>query len=370
MTSCSIAVNVTPLMAGSCAGPLSPSPARIQVEELGAEGEQQHHSSNGSLYKRRRSVSCVQNSSDPDKQQYPHDIQWMLSQLTPAQVETAARSSYEYLLQTKDPTKGCNSGTAVDYAAGMAARYLKSKKGKRDLALTKLQATLKFREDMDMDGLRLAFGSSCDNSSCSSLISISASSSSSSSSSADYHMLEKYLASGKNYVMSHDKEGRATHVFVPRKTQQHHPEWTLKESLYTMERAIACSQASDQSVNAILDFSGFSPLKHAPPMSLGKEFVLTLRQHYAGQLHKIFILDAPMGFSMLWKIFQPFLGQATKDKIVFCSGDKQKRRVLGEYYSPDQVAEWMMPVSTAGKNRDFDIQEYLYQTPFDKAFDE
>ena len=370
MTSCSVAVNVTPLMAGSCGRPFSPSTASIQVEDLGVGADQQHHISNGSPCKRRRSESSVRKSSRQEQKQYPQDIVWMLSQLTPPQVETAARSSFEYLLQTRDPTKSDNKGAAYDYAAAMAARYLKSKKGKRDLALTKLQSTLKFREDMDMDGLRLAFGSSCNSSSCGSLMLSSASSSSSSSSSVGYHMLEEYLASGKNYVMSHDKEGRATHVFVPRKTQQHHPEWTLKESLYTMERAIACSQAPDQSVNAILDFSGFSPLKHAPPMSLGKEFVLTLRQHYAGQLHKIFILDAPMGFSMLWKIFQPFLGQATKDKIVFCSGVKQKRRVLGEYYSPDQVAEWMMPVSTAGKNRDFDVQEYLYQTPFDKAFDE
>ena len=140
-----------------------------------------------------------------------------------------------------------------------------------------------------------------------------------------------------------------------------------------MERAIACSKAPDQSVNAILDFRGFSPLRHAPPLSLGKDFVTTLRQHYAGQLHRIFIVDAPAGFSWLWKIFQPFVGQATQDKIVFVrGGDEEKQRILGEYYAPDQAAAWMLPASSAssGKNRDFDVQEYLYKTPFDKAFDE
>ena len=195
-------------------------------------------------------------------------------------------------------------------------------------------------------------------------------------------MLEKYLVSGKNYVMSYDKDGRATHIFVPRKTLHHHPQYSIQESIYTMERAIACSRAPDRSVNAIVDCRGFVPWRHSPPLAVGTNFMTTFRHHYAGQVHKIFILDAPASFIWLWNnIFKPFLGPSTQAKIVFVTGNQQKQTILGSYYDRNQVAEWMMPPTTTtnnssanqnntGKNREFDPQEYLYETPFDQAFDE
>lgn len=319
---------VTPILSGSCKGP---NTAPILLDASSSHSKT--HGASQTTHKRRR-PSTIPADRSTEKQ-----IQYMLSQLTPEELEAAARVDYEYL---QNP--GAESPEV--FARPMALRYLKSKKDP-ELALAKMRSTLAFRKDIDMDGLRLAFEDPF---------------------SPYSEPLEKMLSSGKNFVQSYDKEGRATHVFVPRMTKKHDSEWTLKESLYTMERAIACSKAADKSVNAVLDFRGFNAITHAPPPALGKDFLLALRSHYAGQVHKIFILDAPAGFAWIWKIFQPFLGKATQDKIIFVSGRKQKEKVLGKYYAPEQATEWMLPQTGKMVDRPLDIQEYLWKTPFNKAF--
>jgi CRAL/TRIO domain len=341
---------VTPLMAGSCDGlhvdacyyGRGPSCCRGDIDSvvlLDVLSSAQEHPCIRWSQAKRSHISSPMLGIDLKTQE---KLEWMLSQLTQKELETAARASYEFL---KDP-----SADASACAQHIALCFLQSKKGNAQEALKKLQVTLAFRVQVDMDGLRRAFDHG--------------------TWAAEYSQtLEKFLSSGKNYVSCYDKEGRSTHVFVPRNTVHHHAEWTLKETFYTIERAIACSRAPDRSVNAVLDFAGFNPMFHSPPISLGKDFVLAVRQHYAGQIHKIFIVDAPSSFCFLWKIFQPFVGKATQDKIVFCSGTKQKEAVLGEYYSPDQATTWMRP-NEGLKTRSFDLNEYLYETPFDKAFDE
>ncbi|CAB9516238.1 CRAL TRIO domain protein [Seminavis robusta] len=340
MASCT----VTPLLAGSCNGPfiLTDSPrSSMLLDVLSSPEKLNLPLPLTDEPQRRRSLDYASNVAPETLIK----LDWMLSHLTQKELETAANASYEYL---QDP----DAYEATLYARQIALRYLRSKKGNAELALRKLQTTLAFREQVDMDGLRQAFDESPW------------------SSSNPYRApLEQYLSSGKNYVRCYDREGRSTHIFVPRKTVHHHDEWTLKETYYTMERAIACSQAKDSSVNAILDFAGFNPVRNAPPMSLGKTFVLTMRQHFAGHIHKIFIVDAPSSFAFLWKIFQPFLGKATQDKIVFVSGTKQKEKILGAYYEPHQATTWMLP-DTGLQTKEFDVQEYLYKTPFNQAFDE
>jgi len=305
---------------------------------------------------------------------YGKKLRQMLSQLNEEELEIAARTSYEYLkqqtAQQQQQQQQLSSSDRKKYAKIMAKRYLESKLGDVDVATKKLKDTIRFRKRIDVDSLRRTFDDNkndllVDNNNSSSIDVVDKDQNQSSK-----KKLESMLLSKRNYVQGYDIDGRSTHIFVPRRASKntHDLEWTLKESLYTIERAIACSKAIDHSINAIIDFRGFRITEHAPPVEIGKEFLLALRHHYAGQVNKIFIVDAPVAFSFFWNLFKQFVGKSTQSKIMFLVSGRNKHTVLQKYYTNEEATLWML--SNGSKTRELDVQEYLYHTPFDQAFNE
>lgn len=304
-------------------------------------------------------------------------INFILSQLTLEELETAARCSYAYM---KDPVPSQRNHCA----RGIIQRYLESKNGKVELAFEKVKKTLKFRREIGIDDLITAFDKhDCtdndgDDDDTASMMSddnddgngamILDGNERKNRRQDTAKQLQTHLSSKKYFVQGYDKDGRATLFFIPRLVDSHDAEWTLKEAIYSIERAVACSKASDHTINAVVDFSGFSMTKHSPPLEIGKQFLTALRSHYAGQIHRIYLLDTPFSFSMLWTIFSPFVGTATRDKIKFVNGEQSKERELTQVYSLEQVPSWMIPGGQ--KNRDLDMEEYLHGLAFDQAFDE
>jgi len=277
-------------------------------------------------------------------------LQAILEQLTKQEMETAANASYEYLT-TRNNNK--NQNLETHYAKQYALRYLRAKDGDQAKTLQRLQATLQFRHAVDVDGIRTAFDTHNANHN-------------NNNNNLEYaKKLEHELQAKNVYVQGYDKDGRATYIFVPRNVRGHDDaEWTLKEHIYTLERAIASSRAEDSTVNAVVDCQGFS-LQHAPPTAIGKAFMNTFRHHYAGAIQDIFLVDAPLSFRCLWKVFRPLIGEKTRRKIHFVQSSDD---TLREYYDASQAAAWMM--RGGQKNRDLDLHEYLYETKFDQAFDE
>lgn len=285
-----------------------------------------------------------------------HDssVRTILANLSVEELETAARACYEYVqhpsLQTRD-----------EYASRLVHRYLQSKKGNVELAIIKIRQTLQFRMDYDLEGLMKAFplednanDDHDDNNS------------NTSKTDPDYAtQLHKHLAEKKFHVQGFDKQGRSTLFFIPRRTRGFDKEWHIKEALYSMERAIACSRCSDATINAVVDFAGFSITQHAPPLDIGKEFLTILRSHYAGQIHKIFLLDCPTSFFILWKLLSQFVGTDTRDKIEFISGEASKTKLLSLY----DIEEMPPFMCVGGGNvREFNVEEYLWERTFNEAF--
>ena len=261
----------------------------------------------------------------------------LLKQLTPEEIEVAARASYEYLLEPKAKYQSY-------YAKLFAQRYVKARDGDTKTALQGMKKTLQFRSKMDVDGLRTAFDKTRGN--------------------LNYaKRLWQEMQSKNVYVQGYDKEGRSTYVFIPRNVQSHDKEWTLKQHVYTLERALAATKAPDKTVNAMVDFNGFSH-RCAPPTQVGKEFMVTLRNHYASAIHNIYLIDVPTSFLCVWTLFKPLLGKKTRNKIHFV---QSKKNGLSKYYYSHQAASWMM--RNGKKNRELDAQEYLYKTPFHCPFD-
>ena len=262
-------------------------------------------------------------------------VDQMLDELSMQELEVAARASYDYLVQP-------DSDLTRLFAQQFALRFLRSKDGDAIKAVKRMKETLAFRCQIDVDGLRTAFDKGGN---------------------VEYaKRLETEMQSKNLYVQGYDKEGRSTYIFVPRNVQAHDESWTIRQHVYTLERAVASSKAPDRSVNAMVDFNGFS-VRNAPPTHIGKEFMTTFRNHYAGAINSIYLIDAPASFCCLWAIFKPLISQKTRSKIHFV---QSKKNGLKKHYSPSEAASWMM--STGKKNRELDTREYLYNTPFYAAF--
>ena len=124
-------VTVTPILRGSCKG-ASASPVLFQYPDT-------------SIEKLPLQRQCSASTADSDLED---KLDCMLAQLTPKELETAARSDYDYLRNPEvEPPQ--------DAARAMALRYLNSKKDP-ELALQKMKKTIAFRQKIDLDGLRLA----------------------------------------------------------------------------------------------------------------------------------------------------------------------------------------------------------------------
>lgn len=283
-------------------------------------------------------ASIMDDSSD--KADNTVKINEMISQLTDHEMEIAAETSYDYFKY--------KNGDRKDIVRKMAQRYLDSKQKDLKVALTKMRETLAFREKVNINEIRSAFDN--DNKETKSEIQV---------------LLQHRLSKNSHYVQGYDLDGRATYIFRPRYVDEHDEEGSVKEILYTLERAIACSNSS--TINILIDFSGFSLTKNTPPPSIGKKALTLLRQHYVGQINKIFIFDAPVGFSILWNMFKGFIGKETKKKLQFITHKKKAAGIMSKWYSDEKAASWMIP-KRGLKNRELDVNEYLYQLSFDEAF--
>ena len=246
----------------------------------------------------------------------PVVVDAMLQQLTEDELEMAARSSFAYTRTTTSrrcsdhhrPTSIMNERNF--YAAAMAQRYLESKKGNVDKALSKMRATLEFRRDknntMMMDHADTTTTSLLQK-----------------NNTRLYKMLN---TTQKLYVASRrDRQGRATYVFVPRRVVDHDFQLTRQAHLWTLEKTIACTRSTDGTINAVVDFGGFDCIRQAPPLANGRELLTLLRDHYVGRVHRIYFVRTPVSIHWLWNnMFARFAGTATKQKIVFVSKNKQQ----------------------------------------------
>lgn len=266
-------------------------------------------------------------------------IAFIISKLSPDDLEVLARSNYQYL-------KSPNPSKRKVVAGHVVRRILESKKGNVVSTLTKVKKMIEFRRQAKVDELVTIFN-------------------------ADTHTntgtavekLKKQLATKKLHVQGFDKDGRSTLYFVPRNAVDHE----LDSAIYSIERAIACSRSLDKTFNCLVDFAKF-PLSNIPPLEIGKQFLTTLRLVYAGQIHRIFVVNAPFSFSVLWSVFSPFVGTDTKDKIAIIKDyGKDKEKEFLHLYDRKELPSWAVPGGE--KNRSLNVDEYLFELPFDSAFD-
>lgn len=71
-----------------------------------------------------------------------------------------------------------------------------------------------------------------------------------------------------------------------------------------------------------------------------KSCFTVLAQAFPERIHKIYMLDAPYMFDMIWKIVKPFVDPVSREKVEFLHGDKgveTLKDAIGEEHLPQEV---------------------------------
>mmetsp|Transcript_9103 Transcript_9103/g.11762 ORF Transcript_9103/g.11762 Transcript_9103/m.11762 type:complete len:352 (+) Transcript_9103:237-1292(+) len=172
---------------------------------------------------------------------------------------------------------------------------------------------------------------------------------------------------GKVYARSYDKDGRCALMLYPSRENSSKAFDNLRHLIYNIERAIKCSERRSlgtvDSITFIICFNGYSGSK-APSLSVTRECISILQNHYPERLHKAYMINAPSVFNLLWNLARPFIDNVTRSKIQFLRGTKAME-VLSEAFDLRYLEEDIYGSAT----RPFDSVEYLH-TPFHTAFGE
>jgi hypothetical protein len=193
-------------------------------------------------------------------------------------------------------------------------------------------------------------------------------------------MLRKETETGKIYVRGYDHEGRALMYMRPQHENTHIPENNMKNLVYNLERAIACtkkkSNSTQEKICLIIDFEGYQ-LRHAPPLSVSRMTLDILQKHYPERMYRAYVCNAPFIFRTFFAMVRPFIDPLTKQKIVMCHGkhgyETMSEHLTVEDLEPSILSRLQIPkkdIDTTNPHpKAFDNNEYL-ASPFDTTFDE
>lgn len=239
----------------------------------------------------------------------------------------------------------------------MTLRHLRAEKGKVPKAIEAVRRTLKWREEFQVNAIRSCLHSS---------------SSSPEEEDSDLlaNVIRKENETGKLYVRGYDKDGRAMLYMRPGNENTNDHVNNMRHLVYHMEKAVACSASRGQSrICIVIDYDGFK-LRHAPPMSTSKFTLDVLQKHYPERLHRGYICNPPWIFQGFWKVIYPFIDPVTKQKICFCTSQKEFDKVLEDMGGED-IAKKTLEACAGGSSdvKEFNSTEYL-ALPMDVTFGE
>ena len=298
----------------------------------------------------------------------PEDVymcQIILQSLSQSEIETAARSSYEYFRCVElGSENNCNKAAQKPdnsmrnmYAMKMARRHLVAEKGNINTAIEKIKSTIAFREKMNIDIMRQCFYK-FNNEETNNIRHI-------------RKGIEEELSDGKHIVRGHDIDKHAFFIVFPRRYTSFDHDWYLKGKLYSIERAIAYTESISsgeiEKINVVFDYQGYRSDKHEPPLSLIKGLLFCLRDHYPERLQSMYLVDVPFRFRAFWAILKPFIDPVTKSKIQIVNGDEQKQHIFQNLVSPDQAMSFMRKDGL--KPDDYDIENWTNIVPFNYDID-
>lgn len=245
----------------------------------------------------------------------------------------------------------------------MPLRHYRAEKGDLSEAVRKIKATLRWREEFDVEDIKRCFDAwdgTCD------------AGTPSPESQKKRNALAEVIAheneTGKAYCRGYDKEGRAILYLTPGKENSTDEYNNMRHLVYHLERAIACTRAHSgrEKICIVIGYEGFR-LARAPPPSTVRHTLTILQGHYPERMHRAYVCDPPLAFRAFWGVIRHFVDETTLEKIAFCAG-KEGQRLLERDF--DTATTERQAGGTNKHLREYNSREFLFRTPFDCTFDE
>jgi hypothetical protein len=320
-------------------------------------------------------------------------LQRLVSELTPAQMEAAARTSYAYWLSitrkyqvaTEEPSSSSCRLDDDDHADSVvvqqettprmnsamreAWRHYVGEHRNYDKALDSLREACDFRIEWKLDLLREIGQASTFFSNVSNSTTVQ-------ENAKDREIMERYreyvedeLRKQPNVVGGHDRHGRAIIVRWSRLNATLDYEGFLLTQIYTAERAIAAneirSMGQEEKILILVDLANYDR-RHLPPVSKMMEAFTKLQRLYPERLLHSILLDPPLWARALHATIKPFLSQRTRRRIIMISGQKDRDTTLTEMID---VANALPVFTDDGKlQADVDIDRFLTSTLFHSTY--
>eukprot|EP01132_Coremiostelium_polycephalum_P009069 gene9069-11107_t len=151
--------------------------------------------------------------------------------------------------------------------------------------------------------------------------------------------LSHEASTGKQYVLGKSL-GRSVIYMRPVRENTKNYDKQIQLLVYNIERAISYmdQHKGHEQIVLVIDFNNYS-IFNAPPMSVSKQTLDILSHHYPERLGNAFLIDTPFIFNVFWKAIHPFINKCTAKKIIFVNGEKQKKKILPQYFSMDELEE-------------------------------
>lgn len=141
---------------------------------------------------------------------------------------------------------------------------------------------------------------------------------------------ESDLQSGRMYVSGHDTAGRPVLVIRKRadRMEPTNTDGYLRFLVFSLESAARAMQGGAEQWVWIMDMAGYSRA-NSPPLSVSLATLRIFANQYPERLHRVYFVDAPPVFSLLFGALKPFIDPVTAAKIAFLKSAELKQKMAG-----------------------------------------
>ncbi|KAL0572209.1 Phosphatidylinositol transfer protein (PITP) [Marasmius crinis-equi] len=196
-------------------------------------------------------------------------------------------------------------------------RYLRATKWKLSQAISRLEATLKWRREFGLYAHLTAAH------------------------------VEPESVTGKQVLFGYDVNGRPGWYMIPSRQNTEDSPRQIEHAVWMLERSIDLMDANVESLDILINFADKAK---NPSMSTARTVLSILQDHYPERLGKALIINVPFLVTMFFKLITPFIDPITVQKMKF-----NPNVVKDGIFTPDMVMkEWW------GGNQEFEYKHESY----------